>query len=164
MIQEHPKVVWSFLANLPVSQRCRRWPRSFQWVCNPTPVVGSRYITKSHFLGIGFQQEGKITRWEPPGTITLIHWNHKYPRIGLTYQLRYTIERIEGQPQAAKLHSTVVGSYGLRPLELIYKEMIRRNMIDHLLLLKQAIESTDKDGRHAEQPAHRIAEAPAVGG
>ncbi|MFC1618766.1 SRPBCC family protein [Candidatus Neomarinimicrobiota bacterium] len=163
-IQEHPKVVWAFLANLPMSQGCRRWRRSFRWLGDLTPAVGSRYITEILFSGMSFRQEGKITRWEPPETMTLTQWNDKYPRMGLTHQLGYSIESVEGQPQATTLHSTVIGNFVPRSMELVFKEMIRRSMIDHLVLLKRAIESTDKGDRLARQPAHPIAEAPAVGG
>jgi hypothetical protein len=129
-----------------------------------TPEVGSRYIIESLFLGIRFRQEGKITCWEPPAMLTLAQWNYKYPRIGLMHQLRYTIEGVEGQPQATTIQFTVVGNYVPRPMELVFKEIIRRSMIDHLVLLKRAIESTDKGDHQARQPVHPIAEAPAVGG
>jgi hypothetical protein len=164
MIQEHPNVVWSFLANLPVSQGCRRWRRTFQWLAGLTPVVGSRYLTGIRILGIGFRQEGKITRWEPPKTLTLALWSHRFPRAGFTHQLCYTIEKVEGQTQTTTLQSTVIGNYVLWPIELVFKEIIRRSMMDHLVLLKRAIESTDKGDHHARQPAQPIAEAPAVGG
>lgn len=163
-IKEHPQAVWSFLSNLPVSQVC--WPgrSSFQWVDSPKPAVGSRYITETRFIGIGYVQEGKITRWEPPGSLALTQWNHKHPRLGFTHQLRYRVEGIESQAQAAFLHATVVGNYGPKLLELVFKEIYRRSLIGHIVLLKQAIEATDKNGRVAGHTTQRIAEVPAVGG
>lgn len=114
-------------------------------------------------FGIGFVQEGKITRWEPPGSMAIALWHHKYTRIGFTHQLRYSIAGTDGQSQGAILHATVIGSFGPKLIELVFKEIYRRSLIDHTVLLKQAIEATDKD-RQASQAAQRIAEAPAVGG
>jgi hypothetical protein len=164
MIRERPQVVWSFLSNLPVSQVCRRGRRSFEWIDSPKPAVGSGYTTQMRLFGIGYIQEGKITRWEPPGSFALTLWNQRHPRIGFTHQLRYAIDRNESQAYTSILHCTVIGNYRPKLVELVFKEIYRRSMIDHLVLLKQAIEATDKNG-HAVRPAtQRIAEASAVGG
>ena len=164
LIDESPKVVWAFLANLPVSLTCHRPRRCFQWMGNPKPAPGNRYLIELSMLGITFRQEGRITFWEPPCQVALAQWNPRHPHRGFIHQRRLSVHPVDGQPHAAMLRLTVVGNLWSRLVEIVFKEIVRRGVLDHLLALKRAIESTDKSSRPERATTRRLAEMPVLGG
>ncbi|UCH09758.1 MAG: hypothetical protein JSU61_11150 [Fidelibacterota bacterium] len=163
LINESPKVVWAFVANMPVSMTCHRLRRRFQWINGAKPEEGARYIVELELLGLSFRQEGRVVIWEPPHQLAMAQWAPRHPRRGYSYQRRLSVHPVEGRPQAAILRLAILGS--LRPwlVERILKQFVRRGMLDHLEVLKRAIESTDKYGRAQMKSARRLAEVPAVG-
>jgi len=163
IIEESPEVVWAFLANLPLSLTCHRLRHRFQWIGTAKPGLGSRYALELNLPGITLRQEGRITRWEPPHSLALAQWNQRHPHHGFTRQQRLSVHQVNGQPQAAVLCSTIVGSRGPWYIEAPFKGIVRRSMLDHLEALKRAIESTDKSGRARHDPAQHLAEIPVVG-
>jgi hypothetical protein len=163
LVEESPKVVWAFLANVPVSMTCHRLRRRFKWIDTLKPEEGARFTLEMDLPGVTFRREGRVTTWEPPHQLAVAQWAPRNPRRGYSYQQRLSVHPVEGQSQAAFLHLKVVGS--LRPwlVEWILKQFVRRSMLDHLGALKQAIESADKYGRYQKKAARRLAEMPAVG-
>ncbi len=163
LIEESPKVVWGFLANLPVSLTCHRRRCRFQWIGNPRPGEGSHYMLELSLLGLALRQEGRVTRWDSPHGMAMAQWCPQFPRRGFTHQQRFNVHLVQGRPQAAVLQSTVVGGLGPWLVEVVFKEIVRRSMLEHLEALKRAIESTDKSGRPLRDPAGRLAEMPVMG-
>ena len=163
IVEESPQVVWAFLSNLPVSLICHRQRRSFQWLSESQSGMGSRYQLEQRLLGFAWQQEGRVTRWEPPRSLALAHWTPRWPRWGFGHQLRLAIQPVEGQPQAAWLSSMVIGRLGPWYAEPLLGLVVRRNMRQQLQALKRAIESTDKGDSVQQNRAPRLAEVPAAG-
>ena len=59
LVEESPKVVWAFLANLPVSMTCHRLRRCFQWIEASKPEEGARFGLELNLLGVMFRREGR---------------------------------------------------------------------------------------------------------
>ena len=163
LVEESPKVVWAFLANLPVSMTCHRMRRRFQWHGSPKPDEGMRFTLELNLLGITFRREGRVTTWGPPDQLAMALWSPRHPRRGYSSQQRWRVHPVDGRPQAARLQIVVAGSLRSWLLESILKHIVRRGLLDHLEALKRAIESTDKYGRTQRKSAQRLAEMPAVG-
>ncbi|MBA7711620.1 MAG: hypothetical protein GH143_01560 [Calditrichaeota bacterium] len=163
LIEKSPEVVWAFLANLPVSLTCHRLRYRFQWIGAPKPGLGGRYSLELNLPGIILQREGRITRWEPPHSLAMAQWSPRHPHRGFVRQQWLSVHPVDGCPLAAVLRSTIVGSWGPWYVEAPFKEIIRRSMLDHLEVLKCAIESTDRSGRARQDPARHLAEMPVVG-
>ncbi len=163
LIEESPQVVWAFLVNLPVSLTCHQLRYRFQWIGTPKPGLGGRYSLKLNLPGIILQREGRITRWEPPHSLAMAQWSQRYPQRGFTRQQRLSVHPVEGRSQAAILRSTIVGNQRPWYVEALFKEIVRRGMLDHLEALKRAIESTDRSGSAQRDPARHLAEMPAAG-
>ncbi|MFB0517262.1 MAG: SRPBCC family protein [Candidatus Neomarinimicrobiota bacterium] len=162
-IEESPQVVWAFLANLSVSLTCHRRRHRFHWIGTPKPGLDSRYSLELCLPGVTLRREGRVTRWEPPRSLVVAQWGLRRHQRGFTHQQRLSVQPVEGRPKTAVLQSVVVGSLGPRLVELAFKEIIRRSMLDHLDALKLAIESSDKSGRPQRDTAGQLAEVSIVG-
>jgi len=163
LIEKSPEVVWAFLANLPVSLTCHRLRYRFQWIGAPNPGLGGRYSLELNLPGIILQREGRITRWEPPHSLAMAQWSPRHPHRGFTRQQRLSVHLVEGRPGVSVLRSTIVGNQRPWYVEILFKEIVRRSMLDHLEALKRAIESTDRSGRALRDPAGHLAEMPVAG-
>ncbi|UCH63784.1 MAG: hypothetical protein JSU77_04875 [Fidelibacterota bacterium] len=135
----------------------------FQWIGTPKPELGGRYSLELNLPGIILQREGRITRWDPPNNLAIAQWNPRHPHRGFTCQQRLSVDPIEGRPSTSVLRSYIVGNLRPKYVEVLFKEIVRRSMLDNLKSLKLAIESTDRSGRTRRDPARHLAEMPAAG-
>ncbi len=170
LIEESPSVVWAFLANLPVSLTCHRLRYRFQWIGTPKPGLGGRYSLELNLPGTILQREGRITWWEPPYSLAVAQWRPRHPYRGFTpplagfaRQQRLSVNPVEGRAGASILRSIIVGHQRPWYVEALFKEIVRRGLLDHLEVLKRAIESTDRSGRTRRDMARHLAEMPAAG-
>lgn len=162
LIEESPRVVWAFLVNLPVSLTCHRPRYRFEWIGTPKPGLGGQYSLELNLPGTILQREGRITWWEPPNSLAVAQWRPRHPYRGSTRQQRLSVNPVEGRPGASILRSIIVGHQRPWYVEALFKEIVRRSMLDHLEALKRAIESTDRSGRTRRDTARHLAEMPAA--
>lgn len=162
IIKESQQVVWAFLANLPISLTCHQPRLRFRWIGNIKSGVGGRYLLDYRLPVITLRNEGRIALWNPPTCLATALWNPRHPRHGFARQQRLKILAVEGQSKAVVLQLTVTGSRSPWFFEVFYKEIVRRNMHNHLEALKRVIESTEKNGRIQRDQSHQLAGIPAA--
>jgi len=162
IINESPEVVWAFVANLPMSLTCHQPRLRFHWIGNVKIDVGGRYLLDYRLPVITLRKEGRITLWDPPTALTMALWNQSHPRRGFARQQRFKIKTVEGQSNATVLQIAITGSRSPWFFEMLYKEIVRRSVQNHLEALKRVIESTEKSGRIQRDSAHQLAGIPAA--
>ena len=160
MIDDGPSVVWAFLENLPASLQCNRFLDSFSWAGDPRPGSGCRFSLAINLMGLRMHRECVITHWEPPDRLALAEWSTHLPGRWWAQQHRFAIDPVAGRPDATLLTYTVVGNLAPWPVETPFRVAIRSNMLDFLVNLKRAIESSDKSDLPQKASAGRLASMP----
>jgi hypothetical protein len=160
MIDEGPDAVWAFLGNLRVSLSCNRFLDGFSWAAAPRPEPGCRFTFDLNLMGFRLHRDCVITQWEPPDRLALAEWSAHLPGRWWTQQHRFIIDQVAGRPDVTLMTYTVVGNLAPWPVELPFRVAIRSNMLDYLVNLKRAIESSDKSGLPRKAAAGRLASMP----
>ena len=133
--------IWAFLTDFSVSLNYNRFHTNLELPSNYS-VVKMKKFNINHNFGFGnYNMVAEITECIPPNRLCISEYCKGEKEKGFPHSIEF---HIEPHRDKSKIFYTVTGTYGGRVQDLSFKPILKGVMIEELLKIKNAIESSEK--------------------
>jgi len=134
-------VIWSFITDFSRSLLCNRFHGDVELPSNYSVGKMKKFII-SHNFGFGnYEMIAEITECTPPSHLCISEYCKGDKGKGFPHSIQFYIEPHRDK---SKIFYTVAGTYGGKVQDMSFKPILRGVMIEELLKIKNAIESSEK--------------------
>ena len=134
-------VIWSFITDFSRSLLCNRFHIDVELPSNYSVGKMKKFII-SHNFGFGnYEMVAEITECTPPHRLCISEYCKDEKGKGFPHSIQF---HIEPYLDKSKIFYTVAGTYGRKVQDISFKPILKGVMIEELLKIKNAIESSEK--------------------
>ena len=134
-------VIWSFITDFSRSLLCNRFHVDVELPSNYSVGKMKKFII-SHNFGFGnYEMVAEITECTPPSRLCISEYCKGEKGRGFPHSIQLYIEP---HRHKSKIFYTVEGTYGGKVQDMSFKPILKGVMIEELLKIKNAIESSEK--------------------
>ena len=132
--------IWAFLTDFSLSLNYNRFHTNLELPSNYS-VGKMKKFNISHNFGFGnYNMVAEITECIPPHRLCLSEYCIDDKKKGFSHSVEFQIEQ---SLEKSKIYYTVTGTYGGRVQDMSFKPILKGVMIEELLKIKNAIESSE---------------------
>ena len=133
--------VWAFLTDFSMSLNYNRFHTNLELPSNYS-VGKIKKFNINHNFGFGnYEMVAEITECTPPNRLCMSEYCKDAKEKGFPHSIQFYIEPHRDK---SKIFYTVAGTYGGKVQDMSFKPILRGVMIEELLKIKNAIESSEK--------------------
>jgi len=133
--------IWAFLTDFSISLNYNRFHTNLELPSNYS-VGKMKKFNINHNFGFGnYNMVAEITECIPPNRLCISEYCMDDKKKGFSHSIEFQIEPIV---EKSKMRYTVIGTYGGRVQDMSFKPILKGVMIEELLKIKNAIESSEK--------------------
>ena len=134
-------VIWSFITDFSRSLLCNRFHVDLELPSNYS-LGKMKKFNIIHNFGFGnYEMVAEITDCIPPNRLCISEYCKGEKKKGFPHSIEFYIEPYRDK---SKIFYTVAGTYGGRVQDISFKPILKGVMIEELLKIKKAIESSEK--------------------
>ena len=134
-------VIWSFITDFSRSLLCNRFHTSLELPANYS-LGKMKKFNIIHNFGFGnYEMVAEITECTPPNHLCISEYCQGEKGKGFPHSIQF---QIEPHRDKSKIFYTVSGTYGGKVQDMSFKPILKGVMIEELLKIKNAIESSEK--------------------
>ena len=132
--------IWAFLTDFSKSLNYNRFHSNLELPSNYS-VGKMKRFNIDHNFGFGnYSMVAEITECIPPNRICISEYCNGEKRKGFPHSIEFHIEPLRDK---SKIFYTVAGTYGGKVQDMSFKPILKGVMIEELIKIKNAIESSD---------------------
>ena len=133
--------IWAFLTDFSLSLNFNRFHTNIELPSNYS-IRKMKKFKIDHNFGFGnYDMVAEITKFIPPNRFCLSEYCPDDKKKGFAHTIEF---QIESDDEKCELNYTVSGTYGSRVQDMPFKPILKGVIIEELLKIKNAIESTEK--------------------
>ena len=133
--------IWAFLTDFSMSLNYNRFHTSLELPTNYS-VGKMKKFNINHNFGFGnYNMIAEITECIPPNRLCISEYCIEDKKKGFSHSIEF---QIEPSNEKSKIYYTVTGTYGGKVQDMSFKPILKGVMIEELLKIKNAIESSEK--------------------
>ena len=133
--------IWAFLTDFSMSLNYNRFHTSLELPTNYS-VGKMKKFNINHNFGFGnYNMVAEITECIPPNRLCISEYCIEDKKKGFSHSIEF---QIEPSNEKSKIYYTVTGTYGGKVQDMSFKPILKGVMIEELLKIKNAIESSEK--------------------
>ena len=133
--------IWAFITDFSLSLNYNRFHTNLELPSNYS-VGTMKKFNINHNFGFGnYEMVAEITECTPPNHLCISEYCQGEKGKGFPHSI---IFQIEPQRDKSKIFYTVTGTYGGKVQDMSFKPILKGVMIEELLKIKNAIESSEK--------------------
>ena len=133
--------IWAFLTDFSKSLNYNRFHSNLELPSNYS-VGKMKRFNIDHNFGFGnYSMVAEITECIPPNRLCISEYCLKDKKKGFSHSIEF---QIEPDMEKSKICYTVIGTYGSKVQDISFKPILKGVMIEELLKIKNAIESSEK--------------------
>ena len=132
--------IWAFITDFSMSLNYNRFHTKLELPSNYS-VGKMKKFTINHNFGFGnYKMVAEITECIPPNRLCISEYCSDEKGRGFPHSIEY---KIEPSVDKSKIYYTVSGTYGGKVQDMSFKPILKGVMIEELLKIKNAIESSE---------------------
>ena len=136
--------IWAFLTDFSLSLNYNRFHTKLELPSNYS-VGKMKKFNINHNFGFGnYNMVAEVTECTPPNRLCISEYCKDEKKKGFPHAIEFYIEPHRDK---AKIFYTITGTYGGRVQDMSFKPILKGVIIEELLKIKNAIESSDKRGK-----------------
>ena len=140
-IKADVNTIWAFLTDFSISLKYNRFHTNLELPSNYS-VGKMKKFNINHNFGFGnYEMVAEITECTPPNRLCMSEYCKDAKGKGFPHSIQFYIEPHRDK---SKIFYTVEGTYGGKVQDMSFKPILRGVMIEELLKIKNAIESSEK--------------------
>ena len=133
--------IWAFLTDFSISLNYNRFHTNLELPSNYS-VGKMKKFNINHNFGFGnYNMVAEVTECIPPNRLCISEYCKGDKTKGFPHSIQF---QIEPHRDKSKIFYTVVGTYGGKVQDMSFKPILKGVMIEELLKIKNAIESSEK--------------------
>ena len=132
--------IWAFLTDFSKSLNYNRFHSNLELPSNYSVGKMKRFKIDHNFGFGNYNMVAEITECIPPNRLCISEYCKGEKEKGFPHSIAF---HIEPHRDKSKIFYTVTGTYGRRVQDLSFKPILKGVMIEELLKIKNAIESSD---------------------
>mgnify|MGYP001162599483 FL=1 len=133
--------IWAFLTDFSKSLNYNRFHTNLELPSNYS-VGKMKKFNINHNFGFGnYNMVAEITECIPPNRLCISEYCLNDKKKGFSHSIEF---QIEPDMEKSKICYTVIGTYGSKVQDISFKPILKGVMIEELLKIKNAIESSEK--------------------
>ena len=133
--------IWAFLTDFSISLKYNRFHTNLELPSNYS-IGKMKKFNINHNFGFGnYNMVAEITECIPPNKLCISEYCIDDKKKGFSHAIEF---QIESSVEKSKIYYTVTGTYGGKVQNMSFKPILRGVMIEELLKIKHAIESSEK--------------------
>ena len=143
-IKSNVNVIWAFLTDFSCSLNFNRFHTGLKLPSNYS-LVKMKKFNINHNFGFGnYEMVAEITECIPPNRLCISEYCKDEKKKGFPHSMEF---QIAPYGDKCKIFYTVVGTYGRKVQDMSFKPILKGVMIEELLKIKNAIESSEKTNK-----------------
>ena len=133
--------IWAFLTDFSMSLNYNRFHTNLELPSNYS-LGKMKKFNINHNFGFGnYEMVAEITEFIPPNRLCMSEYCKDAKEKGFPHSIQFYIEPHRDK---SKIFYTVSGTYGGKVQDMSFKPILKGVMIEELLKIKNAIESSEK--------------------
>ena len=133
--------IWAFLTDFSMSLNYNRFHTKLELPSNYS-VGRMKKFNINHNFGFGnYEMVAEITEFTPPNRLCMSEYCKDAKEKGFPHSIEF---QIKPSFEKSKIYYTVTGPYGGKVQDMSFKPILKGVMIEELLKIKNAIESSEK--------------------
>ena len=133
--------IWAFLTDFSISLNYNRFHTNLELPSNYS-VGKMKKFNINHNFGFGnYEMVAEITECTPPNHLCISEYCQDEKGKGFPHSIQFQIEPYRDK---SKIFYTVSGTYGGKVQDMSFKPILKGVMIEELLKIKNAIESSEE--------------------
>ena len=133
--------IWAFITDFAMSLNYNRFHTNLELPSNYS-VGRMKKFNINHNFGFGnYEMVAEITECTPPNRLCMSEYCKDAKGKGFPHSIQFYIEPHRDK---SKIFYTVAGTYGGKVQDMSFKPILKGVMIEELLKIKNAIESSEK--------------------
>ena len=133
--------IWAFLTDFSMSLNYNRFHTNLELPSNYS-LGKMKKFNINHNFGFGnYEMVAEITECTPPNHLCISEYCQGEKGKGFPHSIKFQIEPYRDK---SKIFYTVTGTYGRKVQDMSFKPILKGVMIEELLKIKNAIESSEK--------------------
>ena len=133
--------IWAFIIDFSRSLNYNRFHVGLELPSNYSAGKMKKFNIDHNFGFGNYEMVAEITKYSPPNLLCISEYCNDEKGKGFPHSIEF---RIEPQLDKSKIFYTVEGTYGGRVQDLSFKPILKGVMIEELLRIKNAIESSEE--------------------
>jgi len=139
-IRSDVNIIWAFITDFSMSLNYNRFHTNLKLPSNYS-VGRMKKFNISHNFGFGnYEMVAEITECVPPNRLCISEYCKGAKGKGFPHSIQFNIEPHRDK---SKILYTVAGTYGGKVQDISFKPILKGVMIEELLKIKNAIESSE---------------------
>jgi len=140
-IDSNVNVIWAFITDFSLSLHYNRFHTDIELSSNYSISKMNKFNIKHNFGFGNYQMVAEITECIPPNKICISEYCENDKSKGFPHNIEYYIKP---HLNKTKIFYTVKGTYGGKVQDMSFKPILKGVMIEELVKIKIAIESSEK--------------------
>ena len=133
--------IWAFLTDFSLSLNFNRFHTKLELPSNYS-ISRMKKFKINHNFGFGnYNMVAEITECIPPNRLCISEYCIEDKKKGFSHSIEF---QIETSMEKSKMCYTVTGTYGGKVQDMSFKPILKGVMMEELLKIKNAIESSEK--------------------
>ena len=133
--------IWVFITDFSMSLQYNRFHTNLELPSNYS-IVKMKKFKINHNFGFGnYNMVAEITECIPPKRLCISEYCTDDKKKGFSHSIEF---QIEPYLDKSKIFYTVIGTYGGRVQDISFKPILKAVMIEELMKIKNAIESSEE--------------------
>jgi len=133
--------IWAFLTDFSMSLNYNRFHTNLELPSNYSVGKMKKFNIKHNFGFGNYNMIAEITKCIPPNRLCLSEYCVDGKKKGFSHSIEFLIEP---GIEKSKIYYTVTGTYGGKVQDMSFKPILKGVMMEELLKIKNAIESSEK--------------------
>ena len=133
--------IWAFLTDFSISLNYNRFHTNLELPSNYS-ISKMKKFNINHNFGFGnYNMVAEVTECIPPNRLCISEYCIDDKKKGFSHSIEF---QIEPSIENSKMRYTVTGTFGGRVQDMSFKPILKGVMIEELLKIKNAIESSEQ--------------------
>ena len=133
--------IWAFLTDFSISLKYNRFHTNLELPSNYS-IGKMKKFNINHNFGFGnYNMVAEVTECIPPNRLCISEYCIDDKKKGFSHAIEFLIEP---GIEKSKMYYTVTGTYGGKVQDMSFKPILKGVMIEELLKIKNAIESSEQ--------------------
>jgi len=138
LIKANKEIVWSFMSDFSRSLSYNRFHSEIEIPNTITLKIGDSFTIQHRFLFLKHQMTVSLLNWTPKDSFTLAESEVK-GKFCFNHKITFVIHE---KGEATNLQNLLEGSSGNSMIDILWKPFVKVAMIEELMRIKTAIESS----------------------
>ena len=134
-------IIWSFITDFSRSLLCNRFHVDLELPSNYSLGKMKNFIIIHNFGFGNYEMVAEIKEYTPPKLLCINEYCKEDKDKGFPHSIQFQIKQYRDM---SKIFYTIAGTYGGKVQDMSFKPILKGVMIEELLKIKNAIESSEK--------------------